>query len=199
MGQRKILLATANKNKIKELLEMFDSKALDLELLTFSDFNFNEDVPETSNTFEGNAFQKANYIYQKFRIPVISDDSGLEIDALNGEPGVFSSRYAGLEKNDANNRAFVLNKLKGEVNRKARFVCCICFFNGKEPLFFEGIINGTIAMEESGDLGFGYDSIFIPYQSQRTFAQYSKEEKNLVSHRALAMAKLLNFFTENPI
>ncbi len=187
----KLLFATANQNKAKEIKAMLPST---IELLTLADIDVQEDVPETSNTIEGNAVQKANYITDKFQLNCFADDTGLEIEALNGEPGVKSARYAGNERSDEANIELVLSKLDGQKNRAARFKTIIALNLDGEQLIFEGIVNGTIRKEKTGINGFGYDPIFEPENCGKTFAEMSLVEKNSFSHRARAFSKMIEFF-----
>lgn len=185
----KILFATNNPKKIEEV----KSKLHDVEIITLNAHNITEDIPETQPTIEGNASQKANYIYDNYQINCFADDTGLEIDALNGEPGVLSARYAGEDKNAEKNMNLVLEKLQGIENRKARFKTVISLvIDGKETQF-TGIINGEIIREKRGVMGFGYDPIFVPEGYTKTFAEMDLSEKNKISHRALAVEKLVEF------
>ena len=162
----KLLFATSNKNKLVEIQKMLPSE---IELLSLEDINLKTDIPETSSTIEGNAKQKSDYILEHFGIDCFADDTGLEVDALNGEPGVFSARYAGEDKDDAKNRQLLLKNLTDVINRKARFKTVISLeFKGSNYLF-EGIVEGEITNKEKGDKGFGYDSIFIPENHDLTF------------------------------
>ena len=157
------------------------------------DINFSEDIPETSSTIEGNALQKTNFIVDRFKIDCFSDDTGLEIEALDGQPGVYSARYAGDEKDPEKNMNLVLEKMKNVHNRNARFKTVIAlYFNGTTHLF-EGIVNGVIRHERLGQEGFGYDPIFEPTETGKTFAEMSIEEKNKISHRGRAFEKMVQF------
>jgi XTP/dITP diphosphohydrolase len=184
---KELIVATSNKGKINEFDLLFKELSLPIKLISFQDLNFFEDVPETGNSFEENALQKAEFVLKKFNIPVVSDDSGLEIKVLNNQPGVRSARYAGEEKDDAKNRKFVLENLKDIKEREARFVCCLCYHDVSKKVFFEGFLEGKINTAEVGENGFGYDSIFIPQGYSKTMAELSIEEKNKLSHRAIAM------------
>jgi XTP/dITP diphosphohydrolase len=188
-----LIVATANKGKINEFDLLFKDLLLPIKLISFQDLNFFEDVPETGNSFKENAFQKAEFVFKKFNIPVVSDDSGLEIKILNNQPGVLSARYAGIEKDDAKNRKLVLENLKDIKDRDARFVCCLCYYDGTEKVFFEGFLEGKINTAEVGENGFGYDSIFVPKGYSKTMAELSIEEKNKLSHRAIAMKLFVEF------
>ena len=189
----KLLFATSNKNKLAEIQKMLPSE---IELLSLEDINLKTDIPETSSTIEGNAKQKSDYILEHFGIDCFADDTGLEVDALNGEPGVFSARYAGEDKDDAKNRQLLLKNLTDVINRKARFKTIISLeFKGSNYLF-EGIVEGEITNKEKGDKGFGYDSIFIPENHDLTFAQLDLATKNKISHRGIAFQKMINFLNE---
>lgn len=186
----KLLFATANQNKAKEIKALLP---LNVELLTLADIDIQEDVPETSDTIEGNAVQKANYITDKFHVNCFADDTGLEIEALNGEPGVKSARYAGDQRSDSDNIHLVLSKLANHQNRSARFKTIIALNLDGEQFIFEGIVNGTIITEKMGSSGFGYDPIFEPENCGKTFAQMTMDEKNSYSHRARAFNKMIGF------
>lgn len=191
---KSILFATANKNKAEEISLLLKRT---YSLLTLEDIDLKEDIPETSDTIEGNAMQKADYITEHFGLDCFADDTGLEIEALNGEPGVRSARYAGKERNDSHNIELVLNKLNGHKNRKARFKTVIALNkNGKQHLF-EGIVNGVIRLKRVGTNGFGYDPIFEPENCGRTFGEMTLEEKNQLSHRTRAFTKMITFLKNN--
>jgi XTP/dITP diphosphohydrolase len=186
----KLVFATRNKNKIKEISRVVNDQ---ISLISLDDINVSEDIPETSSTIKANASQKAWYVFNNYHYNCFADDTGLEVEALNGKPGVFSARYAGTQKNDENNIRKVLKELEGKTNRKARFITVISLIiNGKE-IQFEGIVNGTILTETVGSKGFGYDPIFKPDSSELSFAQMDMEQKNMISHRAIAFKKLLNY------
>lgn len=188
----KLLFATSNPNKAKEISALLPEH---FELLTLKDIELNEDIPETSPTIEGNAIQKADYIIDHFQLDCFADDTGLEIAALNSEPGVKSARYAGEHRSDDDNMAKVLNGLQNADNRSARFKTVICLnLDGKQHLF-EGIVEGAIRHEKKGDHGFGYDPIFEPENCGRTFAEMTMDEKNSYSHRARAFTKMIDFLS----
>lgn len=191
-----ILFATSNKNKLKEIQSLLPSF---IKLLSLEDIELNEDIPETSSTIDGNALQKTDYIVQHFGIDCFADDTGLEVEVLNGSPGVHSARYAGEGRDDQDNRNLLLKNLEGVSNRSARFKTVISLYFKKKQYLFEGIVNGSIATEENGEMGFGYDSIFIPENETRTFAEMTLTEKNAISHRAIAFSKMVSFFRENEI
>ena len=186
----KIVFATNNKHKLEEVKNIINNR---FEILSLKDINCFEEIPETQNTIERNASQKTQYIYDKFNINCFADDTGLEIDALNGEPGVYSARYAGERCTFDDNIEKVLKKLKGVSNRKAQFKTVISLIiDGKEHQF-TGIIEGTLLKERRGTSGFGYDPIFLPKAYNKTFAELSSEEKNKISHRGTASRKLADF------
>lgn len=187
----KLIFATQNKNKAKEIQALMPEG---IEILTMSEIDCYDDIPETASTLEGNAQLKARYIAKKFKVNVFADDTGLEIEALNNEPGVYSARYAGEQKNSEDNMQLVLKKLEGNSNRNAQFRTAICLIiDGKEQLF-EGIVKGTIRTEKSGNEGFGYDPIFEPENCGKTFAEMSMQEKNERSHRGRAFALMIAHF-----
>jgi len=189
----KLVFATNNRHKLEEVSHKI---ADHFELLTLNNIGCTEDIEETGSTFEENAAIKSKYVYDKFHLNCFGDDSGLVIDALNGEPGVYSARYAGEHGNHAANIKKVLAKLEGIENRKARFVTVISLiWEGKEHVF-EGIVEGTIRHEITGTGGFGYDPIFQPDGYDVTFAEMSMDEKNKISHRARAMEKLISFLKD---
>ena len=186
----KLLFATSNQHKAKEIAALLPES---FELLTLNDIEITEDIPETSDTLEGNAKQKSEYILTNFGLDCFADDTGLEIPALNNEPGVKSARYAGEHRNSEDNMQLVLARLKEKNDRSARFRTVISLeLNGSQHLF-EGIVNGTIRTEKSGDGGFGYDPIFEPENCGRTFGEMSLDEKNQYSHRARAFEKMIAF------
>jgi XTP/dITP diphosphohydrolase len=186
----KLIFATHNANKLKEVKSLVPTS---IELLNLDDINFTTEIEETETTIEGNALLKAKTIYEKTGFNCFADDSGLLVDYLNGAPGVYSARYAGEPKNDENNLQKLLHELKSTENRKAHFKTVMALIvNGKEYLF-EGIINGEIINEKRGNHGFGYDPIFIPNGYTKTFAEMDSETKNAISHRGIALQKLLMF------
>jgi len=186
-----LIFATQNQNKLEEIKNMLPAH---LQLISLRDLNYTEELPETHETLHENALEKAWFVYHKFQQNCFAEDTGLEVESLNGAPGVFSARYAGEEKDHNKNIEFLLKNLQTHDNRKARFRTVIALIqNGKEFLF-EGIVNGHITTEPKGNMGFGYDPVFIPEGGSKTFAQTPLEEKNKISHRALAFAQLKNFF-----
>lgn len=184
-----LIFATQNENKVKEIQKLFPPHIVVKSLL---DIGCTEDIPETQPTIEGNAIQKADYVAKKYGVNCFSDDTGLEVNALNGEPGVLSARYAGPEKNSANNMNLLLEKLKYHKDRSARFKTVIALLIDGELSTFEGIVEGEIRKYQTGSYGFGYDPIFEPEKQGKTFAEMSMEEKNLLSHRARAIEQLVS-------
>lgn len=188
----KIVFASNNLNKVREISNQLPD---DIEILSLADINCTEDIPETGNTIESNAILKANYVTEKYGLPCFADDTGLEIEALNGEPGVYSARYAGKDKNDDKNMELVLEKLAGQTNRKARFKTVIALNIDNEQHLFTGIVEGNITHEKIGTNGFGYDPVFTPSGFDHTFAQMDIEQKNIISHRGKAVKQLIYFLT----
>lgn len=189
----KLVFASNNKNKIAEIKQMLPT---DIELLSLQDIGCMEDIPETANTIEGNAILKADYVTEKYGYNCFADDTGLEVDALDGAPGVYSARYAGEQKNDKDNIRKLLNELGQNTNRNARFKTVIALnLNGTQYLF-PGIAKGSIIFEEQGEKGFGYDPIFQPEGLKVTFAQLSMDEKAKLSHRGIATRKLIAFLND---
>ena len=202
----KIVFATNNKHKLEEIRSILGD---DFEVLSLSDIGCHEDIPETSDTLEGNAMQKAQYVFDKYGYACFADDTGLEVEALGGEPGIYSARYAALDGDDSishdseANMAKLLRKLEGIENRKARFRTVIALITnaplpfgegmGERLQLFEGIVNGSIIKERRGGEGFGYDPIFQPEGYDKTFAELGNEVKNHISHRARAVQKLADY------
>lgn len=188
----KLVFATNNPNKLKEVQALLPS---DIKLLSLSDINCHEDIPETQPTIEGNAIQKAEYLKQHYGYDCFADDTGLEVEALGGEPGVYSARYAGSQRNADDNMDKLLENLKNHQNRKAQFKTVIALhMNGKLHIF-TGICKGNIAMEKHGDKGFGYDPLFRAEGYDKTFAEINLEEKNKIGHRGKATKELIAFLT----
>ena len=186
----KLVFATNNQNKILEVQQMIPSN---IEIISLESIGCFEEIPETADTIEENAIMKANYVTQKYGYNCFADDTGLEVEALKGEPGVFSARYAGAQRNSDDNMNKVLKALADETNRNAQFKTVIALnLNGKQHLF-TGIAKGEITLEKTGNQGFGYDPIFKPEGFDITFAQLSLEEKGAISHRAKAMKQLIEF------
>ena len=189
-----LVSATNNANKIKEIKQLLTSS---IQLLSLQEIKCLEDIPETSPTIEGNAIQKAEYVYKNYDYNCFADDIGLEIDALNGEPGVYSARYAGEQKDANDNMNFVLKKLEGIENRNARFITVIALIIDGKTTCFEGVVEGTISLKKSGSEGFGYDPIFKPNGFDITFSEMDLEQKNKISHRGKAVKQLSDFLTTN--
>ncbi len=186
----KLYFATNNIHKLKEVQEVVGDS---FQIESMRSLGINEDIPEDQQTLEGNALQKARFLYDRTGESCFADDTGLEVDALNGAPGVYSARYAGEAKNSLDNMAQLLKNMSGIQNRKARFRTVIALIlDGKEYLF-EGIVNGTIAEEPRGTAGFGYDPLFVPDGYSTTFAEMDSEAKNAISHRGRAVEKLAAF------
>lgn len=186
----KLVFATANQNKAKEIQSLIPDS---IEILSLNDIHCSEEIPETQATIEGNAAQKAFYVFEKYQNNCFADDTGLEIEALGGRPGVLSARYAGDAKNANDNMDKILLEMKEINNRKARFKTVISLvINGKECQF-EGVVQGIILKEKRGNSGFGYDPIFLPDGYDKTFAQMDFDTKNKVSHRAIAVYKLVEY------
>jgi XTP/dITP diphosphohydrolase len=189
----KLIFATGNEHKIKEVSR---SLSKEIELLGLSDVGIDEEIPEEHESLEDNALQKARYVFGKTGEDCFADDTGLEVEILQGEPGVYSARYAGPQKKAEDNIHKLLENLQDLDNRKARFRTVIALiFKGKEYLF-EGICNGVITTQPKGHKGFGYDPVFMPNGFRKTFGEMSLKDKNLVSHRARAVAKLSLFLKE---
>ena len=185
-----LVFATNNAHKLEEVAAKIEGQ---IKLLNLNDINCTDDIAETGETFRENASIKSHYVHDKYKLDCFGDDSGLEIDALNGEPGVYSARYAGEHGNHDANINKVLSKLQNITDRKARFRTVISLIWNGDEHFFEGAIEGTIRHERSGTEGFGYDPIFQPDGYDVTFAEMSLDEKNKISHRAVAMEKLVEF------
>ncbi|MEY4522136.1 MAG: hypothetical protein RIT10_1321 [Bacteroidota bacterium] len=186
----KIVFATHNHNKAHEIQALLNDQ---IELITLDDIQCFEEIPETAATLEGNAKMKAAYVVEQFNMNCFADDTGLEIEALKNEPGVYSARYAGEDRDPEKNMALVLEKLKDKSNRKARFRTVISLYWQNEFHEFEGIVEGEITTSKSGAKGFGYDPIFKPENSEKTFAEMDLVEKNTMSHRARAFEKMVVF------
>ena len=186
----KLVFATNNSNKLSEIRSLVPAE---IEILSLKEINCNEQLPETNPTLQENALQKAKYVFDNYGFNCFADDTGLEIDALGGEPGVYSARYAGGDCKAEDNMQKVLKKLTGEENRTAKFRTVIALIINREATLFEGECNGSIAKTKSGVEGFGYDPIFIPEGYDLTFAEMNKDEKGKISHRGKAVKKLAGF------
>jgi XTP/dITP diphosphohydrolase len=186
----KLVFATNNRHKLEEIRHLAGKH---IRLLSLSDIGFTGDIPEEADTIEGNAAQKAWFIYERYGINCFADDTGLEIEALHGEPGVYSARYAGENCSFEDNMNKVLASMKGIENRKARFRTVIALIENGKLTTFQGEIKGIITPEKHGVQGFGYDPVFLPEGFDRTFAEMELGEKNRISHRALAVQKLIDY------
>ena len=191
--KKKFVFATNNAHKLEEVTAILGNK---IELLSMKDIHCHADIPETADTLEGNALLKARYIFENYQLDCFADDTGLEVEALNGAPGVYSARYAGDAHNSEANMKKLLQDMEGMENRKAQFRTVFALIvNGKEHLF-EGIVKGEITKHRHGTSGFGYDPVFIPEGYTQTYAEMDNELKNKISHRALATNKLCNFLSK---
>jgi XTP/dITP diphosphohydrolase len=188
-----LVFASNNKNKIQEIQQLLPSS---IKILSLEDIGCTEEIPETADTIEGNAILKANYVTEKFGYDCFADDTGLEVEALNGAPGVYSARYAGEQKNSEDNMDKVLSELNSIEFRKAHFKTVIALNLNKKQHLFTGIIKGEIIRTKKGDQGFGYDPIFQPNNYNCTFAEISMEEKSEISHRGIATRKLIEFLSK---
>ena len=188
-SKKEIVFATNNLHKLEEIRQIIGNK---FNILSLKDINCNEDIPETATTLEGNAEIKARYIKEHYGYDCFADDTGLEVEALGGAPGVLSARYAGENHDSQANMELLLKKLSGKENRAARFRTVIALLIGDELTLMDGIVEGVITHERAGDSGFGYDPIFKPNESDVTFAQMSSDDKNKISHRGRATAKLID-------
>ncbi|MGH1387533.1 non-canonical purine NTP diphosphatase [Kordia sp.] len=186
----KLVFATNNQNKVNEVQSLLPEH---ITILSLKDINCDEDIPETQPTIEGNAIQKAQYVKEHYGYDCFADDTGLEVHALNGEPGVFSARYAGLQRNADDNMNKLLNELENKEDRSAHFKTVVALILNGEQHTFPGICEGTIIKEKRGGKGFGYDPIFMADGFTETFAQISLAEKNRVGHRGKAVQKLIDF------
>jgi len=186
----KIVFATNILNKLAEVQKMLPES---IQLLTLKDINCFEEIEETEIILEGNAKLKANYITDKFGYNCFADDTGLEVESLNGEPGVYSARYAGKENDSEKNMQKLLSELENKSNRKAQFRTAVALNLNNEQFLFEGVCKGTILIEKSGEKGFGYDPLFKPEGYNTSFAEMTSEEKNKISHRGIAIQKLVKF------
>ncbi|MDR1543270.1 MAG: non-canonical purine NTP diphosphatase [Prevotellaceae bacterium] len=185
-----LIFATHNAHKLQEVSAMLENQ---VNLLGLSELGFYEEIPETADTLQENALQKAQFVKEKTGCGCFADDTGLEVDALNGEPGVFSARYAGEPSDSEKNIDKLLKNLANKNNRSAQFRTVIVLLQDSDIQYFEGVIRGKIIKERYGNGGFGYDSVFVPDGYEKTFAELSPEEKNLISHRGQAVKKLVEF------
>ena len=186
----KLCFATNNDHKLREVREVLGDS---FEILSLKDVGCEEELPEDADTIEGNSLQKARYLYENYKVDCFADDTGLEVQELNGGPGVYSARYAGPQRSSADNIRLLLSKLEGKKNRSARFKTVVTLVEVGEAKQFEGIVNGVITEEERGAGGFGYDPIFLPDGFSKTMAEMTSVEKNAISHRGRAVQKLLTY------
>lgn len=186
----KIVFATNNAHKLDEVRQVVGQK---FEVVSLRECGITEDIPENEPTLEGNALAKARYIFSRTGLDCFADDTGLEVDALGGEPGVRSARYATDGHDDEANKRLLLERLQGAESRAAQFRTAVALILGGEEYLFEGVVRGTITTEQQGEGGFGYDPLFVPEGYEKTFAQMSAEEKNAISHRGRAVRKLAEF------
>jgi XTP/dITP diphosphohydrolase len=190
----KLVFATNNLNKLAEVQEMLPNS---IELLSLKDINCFDEIEETALTLQGNAKLKANYITQKFGYNCFADDTGLEVESLDGKPGVYSARFAGEPSNSEKNMQKILSELENKTNRKAQFRTAICLNIDENQYLFEGTCKGEILTRKQGEKGFGYDPIFKPEGYSISFAEMSSEEKNKISHRGIAIQKLVQFLKKS--
>ncbi len=190
---KKLIFATNNKHKIEEVSSLLSGK---VEIISLAAAGLEGEIPETSDTLQGNALQKAQWVWDRTKSDCFADDTGLEVEALDGAPGVYSARYAGEHCSFDDNIDKLLRALQGETNRKAAFRTVICLIENGEPHYFEGKIEGTILTERHGIGGFGYDPIFLPNRYAVSFAEMPLEVKNLISHRGLSVKKLVDYLVK---
>ncbi len=187
---RQIIFATHNLNKIEEIRQVVSKK---IEIISLSSLGDNQDIPETGQTLNENAYQKAKYVYDKYHKDCFADDTGLEVEVLDGRPGVYSARFAGENCTSEDNMIKLLEEMGDTTNRNAKFRTVICLIENGKARFFEGECKGIITTQKYGNKGFGYDPIFIPNGFGNSFAEMSKEEKNLISHRGIATRRLIAY------
>ena len=187
----KLVFATNNKHKLDEVRKI--TAQHNIEVVSLADIHCHDEIPETADTLEGNALQKAQYLQDKFGLDCFADDTGLEVEALDNAPGVYSARYAGPGHDSEANMQKLLQEMERKTNRKARFRTVIALIIGDKQYCFSGIVNGTITREKKGENGFGYDPIFIPEGYEQTFAELGDSVKNKISHRAKAVEQLDHF------
>lgn len=190
---KELCFATNNRKKLKEVSQMLEGK---YKLLTLEDIGCHEELAEDQDTLEGNSRQKAQYVWENYKINCFADDTGLEVAALDNAPGIYSARYAGPQRSDADNIRRVLQNLEGKPDRSARFRTYITLYLDGLEYQFEGIVNGQITPDWEGNLSFGYDPVFIPDDYEQTFSEMSSENKNAISHRGMAIQKLVAFLNE---
>jgi len=187
---QKLIFATNNLHKLKEIQDLLKGK---FEIISLESVGINEEMTETADTLEGNALQKARFVFERTRLDCFADDTGLEVKALDGAPGVYSARYAGENPSFEDNMNKLLDSMAGIENRKARFRTVIALIIGGNEYLFEGKVDGHILEQKKGDLGFGYDPIFLPEGFEKSFAEMDPDQKNLISHRGRSVQKLANF------
>lgn len=190
----KLVFATNNQHKLDEVRKI--SAQHNIEIVSLVEINCHDDIPETADTLDGNALQKAQYIREKFGLDCFADDTGLEVEALDNAPGVYSARYAGPGHDSEANMKKLLKEMEGKENRKARFRTVIALLLGDETHLFEGIVEGSITTEKRGENGFGYDPVFVPQGYDKTFAELGNDVKNKISHRARAVEQLEAFLAQ---
>jgi XTP/dITP diphosphohydrolase len=188
-----VIFATHNAHKVSEIRPLLP---VSVKLVSLDDLGFSREIPETQDTLAGNALQKAKFVYEHFKCACFADDTGLEVDALDGTPGVYSARYAGENKVAEDNIRKLLKEMDHEKERSATFKTVIAYINGGKEYLFEGFVKGRIAEERMGEKGFGYDPVFIPEGHSRSFAQMTLEEKNNLSHRSMAVRKFAEFLSK---
>jgi XTP/dITP diphosphohydrolase len=189
-----ICFASNNKHKLQEVRLALEP---DFRVLSLDEIKCSDELPETGDTLEANARQKAQYVFDTFGLPCFADDSGLEVFSLKNAPGVYSAMYAGPQRSSDDNIRLLLKNLIDKTDRMAQFRTVICWVDAQQPLYFEGIVRGAIIYERRGTQGFGYDPVFVPEGHSRTFAEMSMTEKNLLSHRAQAVKKMVQYFMRN--
>ncbi len=192
----RIVFATNNEHKLREIRAILEGRA---EVLSLNDINCHADIPETAETLEGNALIKAHYVYDNYKLDCFADDTGLEVEALGGAPGVHTARYATEGHDTQANMRKLLKEMTGKTNRKARFRTAIALIQGGKEHLFSGQVEGYISTEPLGDNGFGYDPVFMPEETGKTFAELGEDFKNKISHRARAVAKLMEFLDNGQI
>ena len=189
----KLVVASGNSSKLTEIRQMVPQS---FEIVSMKELGFTGDIPETADTFAGNALLKARFISNKFLVNSLADDSGLEVEALSGRPGVYSARFAGPGSSAQQNIDRLMAEMEGVINRKARFVAVLALVLEGQEFLFEGFVNGTISQQQAGNSGFGYDPVFIPEGYSQTFAMLSPDLKNRLSHRRMAIDKLVAFLNQ---
>lgn len=190
----KLVVASGNSSKLTEIRQMVPQS---FEIVSMKELGFTGDIPETADTFAGNALLKARFISNKFMVNSLADDSGLEVEALSGRPGVYSARFAGPGSSAQQNIDRLMAEMEGVTNRKARFVAVLALVLEGQEFLFEGFVNGTISQQQAGNSGFGYDPVFIPEGYSQTFAMLSPDLKNRLSHRRMAIDKLVAFLNQS--